>query len=508
MAERQNTNGNTTRRKSTSAREVGRPTSAIRKTANTKRDPPSRQCEVPAFINDYLVSQGKPAPFPKRGSLNSKHFKEAATSIFRLIDPGFPGFSGDKFHIEFKDLMEVAGYPYTVRQNDLQSFGAAQRIGPALDPLYWTISLLKADEELKQEAQLEIEKNEDMGYHLFFFNFLRSAYERWLSEGDNSIHQFESEVSSIFKKDTLKRNQCNIELQRLLNDKKREWESLEVAGDPRDTLANEVQRLTREVAERNASLQSAENEHQQAMTSLDELKDGIASETARGRTLESELQTAKTEIRSKGINTDELKVMLHQIRQIEKETDDLAKKSSDAEAETRMVADGHQDRSEAIVRLSEDINESLRRLDVSRTVEVHPDAGTVHEILGIDVDELESAIQAQRPSPQKVSRERNKIAGERAEIQRQMQALDREAQDIRGEIEMIKGGRRKDAGRLKRILDKLVADTREKQQETQTEKMQCDKKLRDLDARFKEFQKHIKEGLAGLARELQVANGC
>ena len=506
MANQGNKQSGIARRKSTTGKEVSKPVAGSRKTTATgKRDPPPRHCDVIANIEKYLLEKCKSTPFPKRVSLNSKHYKEAATMLFRLIDPNFQGFTSDKFHIEFKDLMEVVGYPYTVRQNDLQSFGAAQRLGPALDPLYWLVELYKTDEMTEEQGKQEIEEDVDLNYRLFFFNFLRSAYERWLEEGDGPVSKLDHEMTTFFAKDTSRVEQRHAELEALLNEKKAECDALEMTNDPRNSLTFEIQRLQREFEDKNQMLSKLRNDSQATVAVLDELKAGLKAECNRTSDLEVQLKRAKDEISRKAINTDELRVMLHQIRQIEQDTEVQAQKRAEIDIECRVAEEGIKSKVAALAQLTGDLNGTLKNLGVDHVIKVNDRGDTFEEILGITLESLKQKIDKQKLSPQKVSREQNRIEMERAETQREVEALNREAQDLAGEMEMMKGGR-KDTGRLKRLYDKLVAEAKEKQQEIQAESQESERKLKELSNYFQELQNHVRESLERLAGEIRQAN--
>ena len=506
MANQGNKQSGIARRKSTTGKEVSKPVVGSRKTTATgKRDPPPRHCDVIGTIEKYLMEKCKSTPFPKRVSLNSKHYKEAATMLFRLIDPHFQGFTSDKFHIEFKDLMEVVGYPYTVRQNDLQSFGAAQRLGPALDPLYWLTELYKTDEATEEQGKHEIEEDVDLNYRLFFFNFLRSAYERWLEEGDTPVSKLDHEMTTFFAKDTSRVEQRHAELEALLNEKKAECDALEMTSDPRNSLNFDIQRLQREFEDKNQLLSKMRNDSQNTAATLDELKAGLKAEANRTNDLEVQLKRAKDEMSRKSIDTDELRVMLHQIRQIEQDTEAQAQKRSEVEIECRVTEEAIKSKVAALAQLTGDLNGTLKRMDVDHVITMDDRGDTFEDILGISLQALKQKIDGQKLSPQKVTREQNRIELERAAIQREMQALDREAQDLAGEMEMMKGGR-KDTGRLKRLYDKLVEEAKEKQQEIQAESQASERKIKEVTAYFQDLQRHVRESLERLAGEIHNVN--
>lgn len=492
------------RRKSTTAKDIPKQQPAIRKGTGTKRDPPSRDpSHVLASINEYLTKKAKVTPFPKRESLNSKHYREASKVLFKLIDPNFQGFSNDKFHIEFKDLMEVAGYPYTVRPNDLQSFGAAQRLGPALDPLFWMIEVLKMDEAYEEQGMQELEENADLGYHMFFFNFLRSAYARWMEEGDQPVSQLDQEMTGILAKDTMRVEKQHAELARLLEEKKRECEELELQVDPRQSLITEVNELEREVAQRSDQLQKIDRDHQSAMENLDALKKTLSSETAKLKDIEGQLQSTRDEIGKKSVNTDDLQVMLQQIRQIEDDTDQQVKKRQDLEREIMDAEDSRRNCSAALAQLNDDLNASLKDLGVSQLVHVNTSGDTIEDILGIGFDELRNIIERQRPSPQKVNREQNRIASERAQMQRERDELESRAQELASEIKGMTGGGRKDMNKLKRLHETLVDEINDMQRDLDSEKSNAEKTLRSLESYFAEFQLHVRDGLSRLSNEFK-----
>jgi hypothetical protein len=135
--------GRIPRRKSALAREP--PAQPSRKVTG-KPDPPPRHCDLVRTINSFLQQKCKVTPFPAKGSLDLKHYRNAATSLLKVIDPNFPGFSQDKFHNEFRELLEIMGYPFMIRPSDFQSFGAQHRLAAALDPLYWLTELLRIDD--------------------------------------------------------------------------------------------------------------------------------------------------------------------------------------------------------------------------------------------------------------------------------------------------------------------------------------------------------------------------
>ena len=340
---------------------------------------------------------------------------------------------------------------------------------------------------------------------MFFFNFLRSAYERWLEEGDTPVSKLDHEMTTFFAKDTSRVEQRHAELEALLNEKKAECDALEMTSDPRNSLNFDIQRLQREFEDKNQLLSKMRNDSQNTAATLDELKAGLKAEANRTSDLEVQLKRAKDEMSRKSIDTDELRVMLHQIRQIEQDTEAQAQKRSEVEIECRVTEEAIKSKVAALAQLTGDLNGTLKRMDVDHVITMDDRGDTFEDILGISLQALKQKIDGQKLSPQKVTREQNRIELERAAIQREMQALDREAQDLAGEMEMMKGGR-KDTGRLKRLYDKLVEEAKEKQQEIQAESQASERKIKEVTAYFQDLQRHVRESLERLAGEIHNVN--
>ena len=106
------------------------------------------------------------------------------TFLFRLVDPNFKMQSKmmDEVPLVFKGL----GYPFGISKTALSAVGSPHTWPALLASLSWLIELLDYDQEAS-EAKDEEYREHGSAAEEMFFEYLRSAYESFLS-GDDEVY--------------------------------------------------------------------------------------------------------------------------------------------------------------------------------------------------------------------------------------------------------------------------------------------------------------------------------
>jgi predicted nucleic acid-binding Zn-ribbon protein len=462
-----------------------------------KKTAPTRQADVRSAINAFIKKRVKSSPLPGKGSLNVQHYKAGATHLCQMVDPNFRGFSSEKFHIEFRELMEIMGYPYAIRPADLQSFGAVNRVAPALDPLYWMICLLRENEDTREAG--EKGRSDIVEYRLMFFNFLRKAYASWLAEGDKPLERFDQELAEFVSRDARGIEQIHSALEQKLSEKRRVLESLENLEDPRIGLDLDVKQGETRVIECEELLQREQQALAGDLAELDRLKSESDATNAKREELRLNLAASRAEFARKGINATQLESILKQTSEIEDHTKVLQQAKGRAEETleraTKMVAE----RSAAIANIVEELNKAFADIRIPHRLSGDLEGGTMRQ----DVEELIKLIGERKPSDSKDEPGKNRISEEANRLKHEKQVLEREEASLRNDMKAVKSLGVKDAIQLKRKLDQLVEETKQKQREMEVERKDAEQKLKDLEDYFAKYKAHVNEQLRKLASEVR-----
>lgn len=124
-----------------------------------------------------------------------KDFLNIVTFLFRLVDPNFKMQSKmvDEVPIVFKGL----GYPFGISKTALSAVGSPHTWPALLASLSWLIELLDYDQEAS-EAKDEEYREHGSAAEEMFFEYLRSAYDSFLSGDDDAYTALEQELVDNF----------------------------------------------------------------------------------------------------------------------------------------------------------------------------------------------------------------------------------------------------------------------------------------------------------------------
>eukprot|EP00954_Amorphochlora_amoebiformis_P023923 1362881-Amorphochlora_amoeboformis.AAC.2 len=132
-----------------------------------------------------------------------KDFKNICSFLFKQMDPNFEfskNFEDDVKDSQFvhiplhiREMLKVLGYPFTISKSSLSAVGSPHTWPPILAMLCWLIELLNYLEELEEEEQNAIEKDDGK----MFFEYLASAYKNFL-DGNGSGEDLEGDFKAAY----------------------------------------------------------------------------------------------------------------------------------------------------------------------------------------------------------------------------------------------------------------------------------------------------------------------
>jgi chromosome segregation ATPase len=348
------------------------------------------------------------------------------------------------------------------------------------------------------------EDPDEVQYYLFFFNFLRGAYERWLAEGDEPVETFEREMTALFAKDSERVEQLHSQLERQLEEKRRELESLERSDSLREALNSEILQTDQRYRERAAFLQRIQMEYDSSGVSLNKLKEELSAGRLRVQRADSQLNEARRELDQKGINTEQLKGVLCEVQRIEQQTNIEIQRQQVVIQDRRQVLKSCQDEISAIVELAGDMNRALTSLGLIPELSVNPSGNSMIEIIGTELPSLLEKVTEHRGEIQGLESGRQQMETDRSAVASQIREVDMEIQEITSELKSLNENGGRDIRQLKKTHDSLVEQARERQRSMRVEKAEAEKKMKELEEYFKRYREHVNETLARVVNEARL----
>jgi SMC interacting uncharacterized protein involved in chromosome segregation len=516
------------RRKSTD--EAAPVSSKIATKPASKKDPPTRDGGVVRAINKFLEAKRDHPLFPakktgdkKRGrpqfpekksdfpmlsmkdGIKYDHYQDVANFLFKLIDPNFSGFSPSSFYAEFPIAMGLIGYPYAVHQSDFQTFGVRQRLSAVLDPLYWLSQVLSISgetaEPISEALPGEQEQTDEIEYYLLLFHFFRNAYSTWLREGDQYVEDFEKDMQRLCTRDSEHVLLVHDQLISELKEKRKQLKSLEQLDDQRSELHGEIGDAQKKVQERAIELRDLQSHLEDSVANIGKIKKDIELQQSALDECQRELKKAKTELEQKRIDTDQMNSVLCQIEKLQNQIKAQDKQTQSLKQGQVQADQESQDEINAMMELAGDMNESLKALNIPRTITINPKGATAEQVLGVKVEALVQSMDERRRAMVDGEKEKKRIKKEKADLASEMKALDLEATDLGSELKSLAGPNGRDLTQMKRKYDGFIDQAKRKQDELRQQTKEADEKAHGLVQYFRRYREHVEKTLQEVVAE-------
>lgn len=492
------------RRQPAGIREVDRSSTRPTNTnVSTKGDPPNRKIDRFNFVNDFFKAHvGQPAFQNRVKSFNQKNYYFVATCILQTIDHDFKGFGvSSKLYIEFKELMDLFGYPYQIRSHDLQSIGSENRVGPTLDPLFWLCKLVKSDIDLTPSQQKCLE-NIELRNRMIFFNFIKKTYEVWLQGDDKSFSKFEQDMSTFYL-DLNEIQQQNESLQVELSQKQKELKSMEQVDDPRQLLSKENKDIEDNIEEKQLELKELDTLNKQKNEILNKLKKELEKEQIKLASIDEEMNKLEEQMNSMSIKPDELIKKIDEIHRIDSSREEQKKIKEDTLKQIKQAEIDCENEIKAIQSLVGDANEIIERLDKKKLINVNPDGSNENEILGIDLASFIKKVSGEMVMEEEIEVEQARVENERNNILEDLKALDQEAKDLSNEMKSMFTTKKKDIRTLRKEAADLLTEIKQKKNLINNEEKEAQEQLHILEDTYNQYKSYVEDKLQMLFQEIK-----
>ena len=459
---------------------------------NTSDPPKKKSEELCNFVDEFLNSIGKSPLTQKSGQISQKSFIAAAQNIIHLIDPTF---IFDKFDHDFKDLMEFMGYPYQVRTTDLQIIGASNRKWATVYPLYWLVHLLIEDN--KYELQENDENiDDDLRHRLFFFGFLRRAYERWMQEGDEPLNDIEGEMTNFFRKgddDQEKVNQILIQEEKNLIEN---LENLNQSDESKETLIsklNELQTIYYSSKEELLQLEKSNEIENELLNSLKNKEEKLINTKK-----ESELELSKLleKMNILKINPDELLKKNSEIIEIEKNLEIQKENIQNIDKEINKFNKLIIEEKEAINMMLNDLNNYYQEINIDNKINLSNNIDN-------DLINLRNNIIKMQPLNDELEIEENRIENEKKTLELENKSLDKEIELLSKEIKQLNDFKNSNKQSLQKQINDLKANESKKASKFIQEKREAENKLQEVIQAFEKHKDIINSKVSLIYREME-----
>jgi chromosome segregation ATPase len=308
----------------------------------------------------------------------------------------------------------------------------------------------------------------------------------------------------LFAKDSERVEQLHSQLERQLEERRRELESLERSDGLRAALNSEILQTDQKYRERAGFLQKIQTEYDLSGVSLNKLKEELSTSRQRVQRADIQLNEAHRELDQKGINTEQLKGVLCEVQRIEQQMNIEIQRQQVVIQDRRQVLKSCQDEISAIVELAGDMNRALTSLGLTPELSVNPSGNSMIEIIGTElggvlekVSEHHGEIRGLESAKQQIGRDRSTIAS-------QSQEIEIETKNITSELKSQNETGSRDIRQLKKTHDSLMEQVRERQRSMQAEKVEAEKKVKELEEYFKRYREHVNETLTRIVSESRM----
>jgi len=458
-------------------------------------DPPKKKPEeLCSVIDSFLSANGKPPIVQKTGSdISQKSFIAAAQNIIHFIDPTF---IFDKFEKEFKEIMELLGYPYQIRTTDLQIIGASNRKGATVYPLFWLVRLLIEDMKYNL-PDVEADIEEDLRHRIFFFGFLRKAYERWMQEGDEPLSEIEGEMTSFFRQGDDDQERINQELCHEEERLSSELQALMEKDDNPTILQKSLEDLMNREKKVEEELKNLDKKHQQESQIILELKNNETKLLKSQKDTTKEMNSLINRMNDLHIKPEEIMKRTSEALDIEKNVQGNNEKIHFLDESINQLKKMIQDEKDAIGIMLEDLNNYYSEININKKISL---SNNIEEVIN-EIEELRTLIVKSAPLTGTIEIEAARIENERKNIEKERKSMTKEAETLTTELKNISESKQTNKLSLQKQINDLKAAESKKDMKYLSEKNEAEAKLQEAQGAFERYKDEIKQKLSLLSKE-------
>lgn len=487
--------------------------------------PPKLKGDIFNPINIFIQSKCGVAGFPSRvKSMTTENYKQVVTLLLKLIDKDFCGFApGTKIDHIFRELLDYMGYPYDLRQSDLQTIGNNQTssLSRTLYPLYWLTRLIELDEEYapstKEEPSykglvsrsnndsLHNEKGEiekDLKYRLVFFRFLRTLYERWLLGGDEAVNPLEYDMTTAYSNQNRSQKEEVSKIEKLLEEKQEEYNEVCFKHDDRRQIADKIRELEQNKISKTELLKQKALARDECEIKFLELQKTVEAEKRKSDELDKQLMDLDMQLKNRAINPDQINGIFTDTHEKELLMYEYQQKNNNCQERINKCEDELKVFMDALNSLINDWNESAPQFNAHWKANFKPE--NYPNIFDVDIDEAFDAIEKQFIKDNNLIDNINSFNEEKEQIEQQIKQITEDIKSVSKQPKNTKESKGKDISALQQELDSLI---RQDKRDSDIYSREREEKLRgynEASEKLRKFKEHVANKLQYLNNEISA----